>query len=87
MEIVSIDKAGRLIIPASIRKKLNIEDGTQFLVLDIEDKIILEKLDRNEIARRLQEELRGVDIDGIVGEVEEEIDEHIRKERKDLLAR
>ena len=84
MEIISIDKSGRIIIPASIRKKMNIEDGTQFLIVDMQDKIILEKLDRREIAKRLQEELQGIDIDEVVNEVEAEIDDHIRKSKKEM---
>lgn len=86
MEIITIDKAGRLIIPASIRKKMAIDDGTKFLVVNLDNKIILEKLDRKEIAKRLQEELKDVDIDSIAHQIEAEMNERIREERKNILS-
>ena len=63
MSIVSTDKAGRVIIPVEVRKKLGITANTRLFLIDIGDKIVIEKLERLEIAKRLQEELKNVDID------------------------
>jgi len=86
MNVVSVDKAGRLIIPVEMRKKLGITDQTKLFIMDIDNKIIIEKLDRAEIARRLQQELQDVDIDAVVVKVEEEMNERARKHKKNRAA-
>ena len=87
MNIVSIDKAGRIVLPSDIRRKMHITPKTELLVMDFDDKIILEKLDRVKIAERLQKELKDIKIDTVVSEVGEEMNEKIRKENKDIFAR
>lgn len=87
MEIASIDKAGRLIIPARIRKQMNIDADTKFLLVSTGNKILLEKMDLTDIARRLQNELENVDIDKIISNVREEMNERIRKEKPEIFAR
>ncbi len=79
MSVVTIDKAGRVIIPADVRKKLGIAANTRLFLIDIGDKIVIEKLERLEIAKRLQEELKDVDINKIVAETEGEMNERARK--------
>jgi AbrB family looped-hinge helix DNA binding protein len=87
MEITSIDKAGRLIIPARIRKKMHIDAETKFLVVQMGNKILLEKLDLSDIAQRLQDELKQVDVDKIVAFVREEMNERARKDKPEIFAR
>ncbi|MCX9013571.1 MAG: hypothetical protein OIN89_02050 [Candidatus Methanoperedens sp.] len=45
----------------------------------LDDKIIIKKLDRDEIERNLRQELKGVDIDKISKEVRTEVDEAAKK--------
>jgi len=81
MDIVSIDKAGRLLIPQDIRRRAKIDDKNKLLIIDVEnDTIVIKKIDKDEIARRLKEELKGVDIDKIVKKVRAELNEKIKKE-------
>jgi bifunctional DNA-binding transcriptional regulator/antitoxin component of YhaV-PrlF toxin-antitoxin module len=87
MEIASIDKTGRLIIPARIRKKMKIDAETKFLVVNSGNRILLEKLDLTNMAERLQSELENVDIDKIVSNVREEMNERIRKEKPEIFTR
>ena len=82
----AFDKAGRIVLPSDIRHKMHITSKTKLLVVDLDDKIILEKLDQAKIAERLQNELKNVDIDRIVAEVGEEMNEKIKKETKDIFA-
>ena len=80
MEIVTIDKSGRLVIPDLIRKKLHITKNMPLLITDLDDdKIIIKKLDRDEIEKSLRQELKGVDIDKISKEVRTEVDEAAKK--------
>ncbi len=43
------------------------------------DKILIKKLDRDEIEKRLREELKGLDIDKIASEVRTEVNEAAKK--------
>ncbi len=86
MSVVSIDKAGRVIIPSDVRKKLGIKANTRLFLIDIGEKIVMEKLERLEITRRLQEELKGVDIDTIGAETEGKMIERAVKTSEEDIA-
>ncbi len=86
MEIVNIDKSGRLVIPEFIRMKLHLDNEVPLLITDLDDdKIIIKKLDRDEIAKRLRAELQGVDIDKVTREVRVEVNETAKKRYKSIL--
>jgi AbrB family looped-hinge helix DNA binding protein len=89
MEIVRIDKSGRLVIPERIRKKLEIKEHTDLLIADVKDGaiIIIKKLDEDEIAKRLREELKGVDLEAFEKSVERESGKKARKEASKILSR
>ncbi len=80
MEIINIDNSGRLVIPEFIRKKLRITKNVPLLITELDDdKILIKKLDRDEIEKRLREELKGLDIDKIAYDVRNEINEAAKK--------
>lgn len=86
MEIVNIDKSGRLVIPEFIRMKLHLDNEVPLLITDLDDdKIIIKKLNRDEIAKRLRAELQGVDIDKVTKEVRAEVNETAKKRYKSIL--
>ena len=43
--IVQADKRGQIVIPKSIRNKLNLKEGSAFWVYDVEDGIYLKKVE------------------------------------------
>ena len=45
VKIVQSDKRGQVVIPKSIRKRLNLEDGAAFWVYELEDGIYLKKVE------------------------------------------
>ncbi len=45
VKIVQSDKRGQIVIPKSIRKKLNLEDGAAFWVYELEDGVYLKKVE------------------------------------------
>ena len=47
----------------------------------LDDKKVIEKLDRDEIERNLRQELKGVDIDKIAREVRAEVDKAAKKKK------
>jgi AbrB family looped-hinge helix DNA binding protein len=86
-EIVEVDKSGRIVIPKRLRKDLGIKEKTKFILARRgEGQILLQKLDVEKIAQRLEAELAGKDIDAITEVVRKEINEKIRKRYPDLLA-
>lgn len=75
MEVVVIDKKGRIVIPSRIRKKLNLKNGDSLFVLSIKDDIIvLKKIDVEKVLRDIAGEVAAskLDLDEMIGEVEEE---------------
>jgi len=45
VKIVQSDKRGQIVIPKSIRKSLNLEEGAAFFVYEVEDGIYLKKVE------------------------------------------
>jgi bifunctional DNA-binding transcriptional regulator/antitoxin component of YhaV-PrlF toxin-antitoxin module len=86
-EIVETDGSGRIVIPKSLRKELGIGRRTKFIITKRrEGQILLQKIDIEEMARKLDEELRDTDIDAIVKEIRKEIDEKARERYPSLSA-
>jgi len=48
MEIITTSSRGQIVIPEKIRKKHKIKEGTKFVLLEEDDKLILEKEDKFE---------------------------------------
>ena len=86
MEIVTIDNTGRLVIPEFIRKKLHLTKDVPLLITELDDdKILIKKLDRDEIEKKLREELKGVDINKTASEVRTEVNEIAKKKYATIL--
>lgn len=87
VEIVSIDKAGRIVIPKAIRDAAGIDESAKLLIAATEKgRLVLQKLDVESLAARLEKELAGKDVDAIVRRVRKEINARVRKEYPDRLA-
>ena len=85
--VVTIDKAGRIVIPKETRTAKRIRPGTKFLLVEGRDgHMWLQRLDPEELAKRIHEELRGVDLEPLIAKVEAEI-ERLALERHPALAR
>ncbi len=86
-EVVEVDVSGRIVIPKNMREELKIKGGTKFILAKRgEGQLLLQKLDVDEIARRLEAELVGRDIDAIVKSVRKEVNRKIKARYPDLLA-
>lgn len=83
--VTNIDKAGRVVIPKEIRERMGLKEDSALLVTEADrGVVILKKLDIEELARRLRQELKGMDVEAIAARVEEGSNERARKERKAL---
>lgn len=74
--VVTIDRTGRIVIPKDTRKAQRILPGTKFLLVEGRDgRLWLQRLDPDELAKRLHEELKDVDLDPLIKKVKSEIAE------------
>jgi AbrB family looped-hinge helix DNA binding protein len=79
-EVVSVDKAGRIVIPKAVRKAAGIEDRAKLLIASAgRGRVVLLKLDVEEIAARLEAELTGTDVAALARRIREEVNARIRK--------
>jgi bifunctional DNA-binding transcriptional regulator/antitoxin component of YhaV-PrlF toxin-antitoxin module len=80
MEIVSIDKAGRIVIPGILRKKLKLNEDSKLLIAEVKkDILIIKKINIEELAQQLEKDFKNIDIDTVVGKVRSDIKDKIRK--------
>jgi AbrB family looped-hinge helix DNA binding protein len=84
VEIIEVDKAGRIVLPKRLRDEMHIRERTRLILTRRGDKLILMRLDVDEIAQRLEEELRGVDVEGIAASIRREINAKIAEEHPEL---
>jgi AbrB family looped-hinge helix DNA binding protein len=74
--IVSVDSAGRILLPASTRKELRLRPGSKLLVTNLDDGgVALFPLDVEKMVRQIREDLKGIDIDAELAKVRAEINE------------
>ncbi len=72
--VVPVDRAGRIVIPKETRKAQGIAPGTKFLLIEGKDgSLWLQRLDPEELARRIHDELRGVNLGPLFEKVEAEM--------------
>ena len=70
-----MDDRGRIVIPSRLRRKLGLEKGATFIIVDIKnDLLVLKRLDVERLAREIAEEVAksGLDLEELIGKVEEE---------------
>lgn len=85
VSLVESDGSGRIVIPKRIREEHGITGRTQFLLSSNEKgQIILQKIDIEEMALRLQEDLRDVPVEELAQSIRKEINDKIRSRRGDL---
>jgi len=86
-ELVSVDRAGRIVIPKAIRDAAGIDERTQLLVAVGEHgRLVLQKVDVDALAGRLEKEMAGKDVDAVVRKVRKEMRALVRRRYPDLLA-
>ena len=78
--VVESDSSGRIVIPKKLRDSLGIKGKTQFLLTTTEKgQILIQKLDIDEIAARLDEELRDIPVEEYAKQIRDEVNEKVRQ--------
>ncbi len=47
MELVNIDKAGRIVIPGALRKKLKLNESSKLLIADVKNDLLIIKKNKH----------------------------------------
>lgn len=55
LELTRLSEKGQVVIPTEIRKRMGLKEGTRFLVVGLEDTIVLRKLRLSEEKLRLKQ--------------------------------
>ena len=87
VEIVEVDKAGRIVLPKRLRDEMHIHERTRLILAKRGNKLLLMRLDVDEIAQRLEEELKDVNVKEIASSIRREINAKIAEEHPELPTR
>ena len=86
-ELVSIDSAGRLVIPKAIREAAGIDQRAKLVIaVAHHGQLILQKLYVETVAARLNKEMAGKDVDAIFRKGRKELKVLVRQKYPDLLS-
>ncbi len=81
-----MDDRGRIVIPSRLRKKLGLEKGDTFIIVDVKnDLLVLKRLDVERLAREIAEEVAKSDLDleELGKKVEEEANKLVKEKVHD----
>jgi len=89
IEVVVVDERGRVVIPREVRERLGLSKGSRLLLVELGgDTIVLRRLDVRGILEAIARVIRekGVDLERIGREVEEEVEEIAARKVEEILA-
>jgi len=84
MEVLKVDKSGRIVLPKSIREKLGVEGENHLILIEHNNTVILRKLDIDEIAKKIEEELKDFDVEEAFKQIREETNKRVLKDHPEL---
>lgn len=80
VEIISVDKIGRVVLPKETRDRLGIDESTKLLIAEVkEDTLVLKKLDVTEMKKQLAADLKDVDLVDLLRKVRDETNEKVKR--------
>ena len=78
--IIESDSSGRIVIPKKVRQELGITPKTQLILTsNKKGQILIQKLDLDEITKRLEEELADTPVLELAKEIRDAVNEKVRK--------
>lgn len=80
MPFTKVDGKGRVVLPRELRTRMDISPGDEFIVDELgPDAIVLKKVDLRAMIDEIIEKAKGVDLDRLKEEIEEEANRLARK--------
>lgn len=55
LDFTRLSEKGQIVIPSQMRKKMNLKEGTRFVILTLDDTIVLRKLELSQEKTRLKQ--------------------------------
>lgn len=87
MEIVTLDKLGRVLLPKAMRDALHLSPGARLLAVSTKGgKLVLQELDIERLARQADEEANDPEVQRVVKEIRAEMAHETRQYIEDVLA-
>lgn len=78
--IIESDSSGRIVIPKKIRQELGITPKTQLILTsNKKGQILIQKLDLDEISKRLEEDLADTPVLELAQEIRDAVNEKVKK--------
>ncbi len=85
MPLTKVDEKGRVVLPSDLRRRLGINIGDEFLVDELgPDSLVLKKIDLRSLMEDIIEKAKGIDMDKLEAEIEEEANRLARRKYKIL---
>ena len=80
MPFTKVDEKGRVVLPSELRTRMDISPGDEFIVDELgHDALVLKKVDLRAMIEEIIEKAKGVDLDRLEEEIEEEANRLARK--------
>ena len=80
MPFTKVDEKGRVVLPSELRTRMDISPGDEFIVDELgPDALVLKKVDLRAMIDEIIEKAKGVDLDRLEAEIEEEANRLARK--------
>ena len=80
MPFTKVDEKGRVVLPSELRTRMDISPGDEFIVDELgPDALVLKKVDLRAMIDEIIEKAKGVDLDRLEEEIEEEANRLARK--------
>ena len=80
MPFTKVDEKGRVVLPSELRTRMDISPGDEFIVDELgPDALVLKKVDLRAMIEEIIEKAKGVDLDRLEEEIEEEANRLARK--------
>jgi AbrB family looped-hinge helix DNA binding protein len=83
MPLAKVDDRGRVQLPSSLRHRMNLKEGDEFVAENLgEDTIVLKKIDLRALLEDAIEKAESIDLDKLEREIEEESNQLARQRFK-----
>ena len=80
MPFTKVDEKGRVVLPSELRNRMDISPGDEFIVDELgPNALVLKKVDLRAMIDEIIEKAKGVDLDLLEEEIEEEANRLARK--------
>lgn len=84
MEVLKVDKTGRIVLPKSIREKLGVRGEDHLVLVEHNNTVVLRKLDIEGVAEKIEEELKDFDVEEAFKEMKKETKEKVLENHPEL---